>query len=483
MQNVLMLPHQSQYIQAPELFPEIKWFFLCCGYGAGKTRADTIAIINDVKHLQGKKDRAGDNVRLMVCGYTLSHLEKTLLLYFRQYLETSKTEYTESKKYNVIQIGTVTVLLQQLENPGDIFGIDVYKIYVEEADELTTDKMLEATKALNERCRQVIPGERGPCICFASTSQGQKGLYAVYCHFKKSGIGFVLIRGRTEDNIFLPKSMIQDMYKMYTPEEREVFMHGMFLSIAKGRVIPGFDWGRNYLGYDLDIDVRPGETVFWSNDINSGYNRGSAYIVRDGVIYCIKFYDFADLNDAARVVRRDFPEQRIKWIPDVTIKESFPSLARELRRWNIQIIYRKKSPLVEDSCFLVSKLFYLSRLMVCKIAKNVAEACSLAMRDKENKIPKGVGQSSPIHTLDGVRYATTFIVATHADFADIRKLIVEKRASLRDDTVEDSPVKQLSGGYSEIAPEVFLRREPALLGRVSVEDGPIAVAAANFLRA
>lgn len=373
-------------------------------------------------------------------------------------MDISKTNYIENKKYNTFKIGTVTVLLQPLENPGDIFGLDVHRIFVEEADELTTDKMLEATKALNERCRQVIPGERSPAICYASTSQGRKGLYMLYDHFKKSGIGFVLIRGRTEDNPFLPKELIQAMYKMYTPDEREVFMHGMFIAIAKGRVIPGFDWARNYVEFDLDTDVKPGEIVYWSQDINSGMNRGSAYIVREGVIYCIKFYDFPDLNDAAKVVRYDFPEQVIKWLPDVTIKDSFPALARELRRWDVKIIYRKKSPLVEDTCFLVSKLFYLSRLMVCKIARNVAEACDLAMRDKDNKIPKGVGKSSPIHTLDGVRYAASFIVMTHPDFADIRKLIAEKRASLRDDDLEINPVRRLGGGYSEINPAVFLRK-------------------------
>jgi hypothetical protein len=419
--------------------------------------ADVLTILYDVKRLQGKKDKAGNYARLMVCGYTLSHLEKTLLIYLRQLLDTSKTEYVENKKYNTFKIGTVTIILQQLENPGEIFGIDVHKVYVEEADELTTDKMLEATKSLNERCRQVLLGERGPCICMASTSQGQKGLYAVYNHFKKSGIGFVLIRGRTEDNVFLPKEMIRDMYKAYTSEEREVFMHGMFLSIAKGRVIPGFDWARNYVEYDLDTKVKPGEVVYWANDINSGYNRGSAYIVREGVIYCIKYYDFPDLHDAPKVVRYDFPEQDIKWIPDVTIKDSFPSFARELRQQDIKIIYRKKSPLVEDTCFLVSKLFYLSRLIVCKVAKNVAEACSLAMRDKDNKIPKGVGQSSPIHTLDGTRYASSFIVMTHPDFADIRQLIADKRASMREEAAKEEKIKPLAGGYAEISPNVFMK--------------------------
>jgi hypothetical protein len=456
MKNMVVLPHQSQYMQAPGLFPEVSWFFLCCGYGAGKTRANVIALLYDVKRLQGKKDRAGDHVRLMVCGTTLSHLEKTFLIYLRQYLITSKTPYTENKKYNTFKIGTVIVILQPLENPGDIYGMDVHKIYVEEADELTTDKMLEATKALNERCRQVIIGERSPCVCFGSTSQGQKGLYAVYNHFKKSGVGFVLIRGRTEDNPFLPKRLVRDMLKMYTPEEREVFMHGKFMAIAKGRVLPGFDWERNYASYDLDTDVKPDETILWGQDINSGYNRGSAYIIRDGVLYAIKYYDFQNLLDAPKVVRHDFPVQKILWLPDVTIKDSFPMFAKELRKYNITIIYRKKSPNVEDSCFLVSKLFYLNRLIVCKIAGTLAEACATAQRDKNNQIPKGVGPSSPIHAIDGLRYVATFVVVKYPDFAGIRQLIADKRASLRGEQDKEALVKKIGAGYTEINPEAFV---------------------------
>lgn len=455
MLNVMVLPHQSHYAQAPRLFPEICWFFLCCGYGAGKTRADVIAIDDVIKRLQGKKDRAGDYARVMLCGYTLAHLEKTALIYFRQYLTISKTEHTESKKYNIFKIGTVTVILQPLENPGEIFGLDVHAIFVEEADELTTDKMLEATKALGERCRQTLPDERDPYVCFASTSQGQKGLYAVYNYFKKSGIGFILIRGRSEDNPFLPKKTLQDMHKMYTPEEREVFMHGEFLAITKGRVLPGFDWERNYVGYDLDTKVRPDEEIFWGQDINSGYNRGSAYTLREGVLYALKYYDFQDLMDAPKVVRHDFPVQKIYWLPDVTIKDSFKAFAKELRKYQIKIIYRKKSPSVEDSSFLVSKLFYLGRLIICKIARDLAEACAIAMRDKNNLIPKGVGQSSPIHAIDGLRYVATFVVAKYPEFDDVRRLIMDKRASLRGEDDKETLVKKLVAGYTEISPEAL----------------------------
>jgi hypothetical protein len=268
MQKVIVLPHQSGYLQAPYLFLEKRWFFFVCGYGSGKTRGNVIALLYAVKRLQGKKDRGGDYARLMVAGYTLSHLNKTFLVYLRQILDQSKTPYTENKKDNYFIIGTVTVFVIPMENPENIFGTDIFAVYGEEIDELTEDKALEAVRALSERTRQQIPGERSPFLCFGSTSQGQKGLYRIYNHFKKSGVGFVLIRGRTEDNPFLPASLIQDMKKMYSPEERRVFMDGEFLAIAKGRVLGDFSWERNYLDYDLDTELLPGESVFIGMDFN-----------------------------------------------------------------------------------------------------------------------------------------------------------------------------------------------------------------------
>jgi hypothetical protein len=455
MQKIIVLPHQSEYMQAPYLFPEKRWFFFVCGYGSGKTKANVIALLYAVKQLQGKKDRAGDYARLIVAGYTLAHLNKTFLVYLRQILDQSKSHYVENKKDNFFVIGTVTVLIVPIENPENIFGFDASAIYVEEVDELTEDKAIEAVRSLSERCRQQIPGFRSPFLCLASTSQGQKGLYRIYSHFKKRGVGFVLIRGRTQDNVFLPKELIADMIRTYTPEERRVFMDGEFLAITKGRVFGDFDWERNYLDYDLDTELSAGETVYIGQDFNTGFSRASAYVVRDGVIYCIKYYDFSDPQDAPSVFRYDFPEQRILWIPDVTIKDSFPQFARELRKYSIQIIYRKKNPLVEDTVFLVNKLFYTGRLMVCKIAKDVAEACALAMRDKNNRVPKGIGPSSPIHTSDGVRYVSSFIAMRDKAFRDIRALIIDKRASFRSDS--EKPVQDLGNGYLQIHPNALYR--------------------------
>jgi hypothetical protein len=223
--------------------------------------------------------------------------------------------------------------------------------------------------------------------------------------------------------------------------------------VSKGRVFPDFNWARNFLDYDLDQYLVPGERVLIGMDFNISYSRASAYVIRNKTLYCVKYYDFPNPQDAPAIFRYDFPEQEILWLPDVTMKDSFPQYGKELRRYTIHTIYRTKSPLVEDTVFLVNKMLRLERLMVCKIASPVAEALSQFMRDENNKIPKGKGPSSPAHAVDGVRYVCAFVAANYDDFSDIKRLVVERRASLRNDT--DGPVTNLQSGYTKISPQAI----------------------------
>ena len=333
----------------------------------------------------------------------------------------------------------------------------------DEIDELEEDVMIEAMKSVSQRCRQVIPNHRSPFIMAASTAQGMKGFYRLYCHYKKSGVGFVLTRARTQDNWYLPREYIIDLWKNFTETERKVYMEGQFLSVTQGRVIPGFDWDRNfYPDSDMDLELLPGERVYVGQDFNTGYNRGSAWVVRDGVFYCIKYYDFPDQDDAPNTYRYDFPDQDIFWLPDVTIKDQYPHFARALRKNDIHIIHRSKSPLVEDSCFLISKLCMQRRVIITSQAKEVAEAFSTASRGKDNKIPKGLGPNSPIHAIDGARYVCSYVALVHPDFRDVRKGIMSHLASFRagaEETEERlSAVGYAGAGYTRIEGRAFTER-------------------------
>jgi len=333
----------------------------------------------------------------------------------------------------------------------------------DEIDELPEETMIEAMKSISQRVRQVMPNHRSPFIMAASTAQGMKGFYRLYCHYKKSGIGFVLTRARTQDNWYLPKEYILDLWKNFTETERKVYMEGAFLSVTQGRVIPGFDWDRNFEPEsDMDLELIPGERVYIGQDFNSGYNRGSAWVARGGILHCIKRYDFPDADDMANIYRYDFPEQDIFWLPDVTIKDQYPHFARSLRKNDIHIIHRSKSPLVEDSCFLISKLCAQGRIMIHSQAREVAEAFSTASRGKDNKIPKGVGPNSPIHDIDGARYVCSYLALVLPEFKDIRRGIMSHLASFRAGAQEveerKGTVRELLAGYTRIEGRAFTER-------------------------
>ena len=331
----------------------------------------------------------------------------------------------------------------------------------EESDELPEATLMEACKALSERTRQQIIGFRSPFICLGTTSQGESGLYRLYCQFKKKGTGFVLIRGRTQDNFYLPKEQIVDLYKMYDDVERRVFLEGEFLAVSRNRVFPGFSWDRNYIDDDMDKYTRPGERVYIGQDVNTGFSRASAWVARGPILHCIKRWDFPDIADAPDVFRYDFPDAEIFWIPDVTTKDSYPQFARSLRRNNIHIIHRSKNPIVEDTAFLVSVLCKNGRIIFHKMARDAADAVARAVRDKEGKIGKGKAPSDWQHDADTVRYAVSYMALVLPDFRDIRQSLITHIASLRREVERDETpaVKKLSAGYTQIDPAAFFKKK------------------------
>lgn len=169
--NVLLIPHQETYIQSYENFPEKRWHMLVTGFGGGKTRANTILCLKLINQLQGKKDRAGDGARIIVAGYTLAHLEKTFMLYFRSYMNSSKTKWREDTKNHIAYCGTVTVIFLPMEQPDLLFGEDAVACF----DELTKVLTRRQKRNILEVCiKDVREGDE------VLTRQGWKKVLTVH---------------------------------------------------------------------------------------------------------------------------------------------------------------------------------------------------------------------------------------------------------------------------------------------------------------
>lgn len=345
-----------------------------------------------------------------------------------------------AKTSNVV--GRYKVYDIEVEDCHEFFanGVLVHNCaYVDELDELDTQTAMAVVKSINDRCRQQIDGFRTPFMCYTTSSQGLKGTYQTIMHFDKSGIGYVLMRARTKDNIFLPPDYVKNMYSIYNEKEVACLLEGQFVSIDSGLVFPDYAKDRNMLDVDLFDVLEDTDTVYIGQDFNGFGNNAVAFVVKKGCIIAIKDYEFPDIRRAPEVFRYDFPTQKIIWIPDMTYKEHFVEFKKELRAFNIKIAYRSCNPLVTDRNFACNKLFVADRLFLTPICKDTEHTCMTWQKDPKTGQPMKGGKGAPDHKGDCIGYVVHYLLSWHRDLkplydVTLKRLYAARRARGADAT-------------------------------------------------
>jgi len=427
MNLVKLLPHQGQLVQAPYVFPEINFFFLVAGYASGKTSALCKAIESTIKKVLGKKDLEAHNPKILIASKNLTFMKKTLTGLLEQDLKETNSEYIYDKAHNIITVGNVELLLIPDEDESNIYGFSCCCAYVDELDELDTQTAMAVVKSINDRCRQQIEGFRTPFMVYTTSSQGLKGTYQTIMHFKKSGIGYVLMRARTRDNIYLPKDYVDNMYSIYNEKERDCLLEGKFLSIDSGLVFPDYDPEKNKLDSDMYEYVRDNKLpVFIGQDFNTFGNNAVAFCIINQAVIAIKDYEFPDIRRAPEVFRYDFPENDILWIPDMTYKEHFVEFKKELHIFNIKIAYRSCNPLVSDRNFACNKLFVAEHLFICPMCKGLETTLLTWQKDPRTGQPNKGGKGAPDHKGDCLGYVVHYLLSWKKELKPLYRVTLER---------------------------------------------------------
>ena len=338
--------------------------------------------------------------------------------------------------------GRYTVYDIEVEDCHEFFanGVLVHNCaYVDELDELDTQTAMAVVKSINDRCRQQIDGFRTPFMCYTTSSQGLKGTYQTIMHFQKSGIGYVLMRARTKDNIYLPKDYVANMYSIYNEKEIKCLLEGEFVSIDSGLVFPDYHPDVNKLDVDLFDSLEEHDTVYIGQDFNGFGNNAVAFVVKRGAIIAIKDYEFPDIRRAPDVFRYDFPTQNIIWIPDMTYKEHFVEFKKELRTFNIKIAYRSCNPLVTDRNFACNKLFVAEHLFITPVCKDLERTLMTWQKDPKTGQPSKGGKGAPDHKGDCIGYVVHYLLSWHRELkplydVTLRRLYDARRARGADAT-------------------------------------------------
>lgn len=394
---------------------------------ARKTSSLVYAIMYAIKHLLGKKDKEGHNPKIMVCSKNLTFLAKTWTNAFEQNLQMTNSEYRYDKAKNIMCVGNVEIILVPTEEPSNIYGYSTCLALVDELDELDTQIAMEAVKSINDRVRQQIEGFRSPFVAFATTSQGLKGMYQTVMHFNKSGIGYILMRARTRDNIFLPKDYVKNLYSIYNEKERKCLLEGVFISIDSGLIFPDYHPDVNKLDNDLYDYARDNSLpIYIGQDFNGFGNNAVAFVIINGAIIAIKDYEFPDIRRAPEVFRYDFPTSDILWIPDMTYKEHFVEFKKELRTFNIKIAYRSCNPLVGDRNFACNKLFVAQHLFICPMCKGLETTLLTWQKDPKTGQPSKGGKGAPDHKGDCLGMVVHYLLSWKRELKPLYRVTLER---------------------------------------------------------
>ena len=399
---------------------------------SGKTSALAYAILYTTKILLGKKDLEGHNPKLLIASKNLTFMKKTLTGLLEQDLKDTNSDYSYDKAHNIITVGNVQWLLIPDEDESNIYGFSTFASFVDELDELETQTAMAVVKAINDRTRQTIAGMRSCFIVFTTSSQGLKGTYQTVMHFKKSSIGYVLMRARTRDNIYLDKDYVKNIYAIYNEKETACLLEGQFVSIDSGLVFPDYDPDKNKLDTDLYDYVRDNSLpVYIGQDFNGFGNNAVAFAVINGAIIAIKDYEFPDIRRAPEVFRYDFPTSEVLWIPDMTYKEHFVEFKKELRIFNIKIAYRSCNPLVGDRNFACNKLFVAEHLFICPLCKGLETTLMTWQKDPKTGQPSKGGKGAPDHKGDCLGYVVHYLLSWKKELKPLYRVTLERLYEVR----------------------------------------------------
>lgn len=340
---------------------------------------------------------------------------------------------TKEKGFLITDVGHLTAKTSSVVGQYKVYDLEVEDVheyfangvrvhncaFLDELSELPPDVCMEAIKSINDRVRQQIDGFRAPFIVSVSSAQGLDGQYMAMEHFKRNGMGYFKVRGETKDNVYLPKSYVENLYKIYNDKERAVYLEGHFMSVNSSLVFSDYDPVKNKLEVDLFDSLEDDDTVYIGQDFNSFGYAGVACVVKNGAVVVVKDYNIPDIRRAPEIFRYDFPTQKIVWIPDATATSIYTQFKKELRLHNIRVAYRKSNPLVQDRVFVINKLLYSQRMFITPICKDVEKSLLTHQFDPKTRAPMKGGVGAPDHISDAMGYAVYHIMCWCRDMKDL----------------------------------------------------------------
>ena len=356
--DVELLPHQLAFVQSTAQYPA-----LVGGFGSGKTES---AIFRMLDHVTKYGPRFRAEGRQYVYGMyepTFDLIKLILFPRIEELLSLYGIPYKLNKTDKVLLLGDLaTVVFRSMENPDRIIGYEHADCGLDELDTLPEEKARDVWEKIIGRNRlNKGPGE----LNTAGITTTPEGYRFVYNRWERAPTEerdrFVIIRARTEDNIFLPKDYVDDLRSQYPASLIEAYLNGIFVNLKNQVVYTNYHRDES----STDMTLLPGDhQIYVGLDFN--VTKMSAVIAKTSAdrreLHVVEEIAGAmDTPDMIAKLKARYPGRKLVIFPDAagaqrkTIDASKSDIAL-LRQAGFTVIVGSKNPYVRDRVLSVQAL-------------------------------------------------------------------------------------------------------------------------------
>jgi len=302
--EIELFRHQIQLIRFPEKFKA-----LVAGYGSGKTHGGACWALSRIR------DRKGKGL-IGVYAPTYRLMEDVNMPEMRNFLNRYKIPFHEHKEHKkFILTGELRgeIWFRSMDDPNKLIGYETTDTWLDEFDTLKPHKQKQIWTAIIQRNRKVSKCGGENNIIITTTPEGFRYTYELV----QNGT-LKHIKAKTDDNIYLPDSYIENFVSQFDDIRIQQARYGEFVNLNGLAAYYAFDQKRHvtpsdvlsefptHLHCGMDFNVAPMTAVVgYTKDKISRY--GKEYYVMDSNTY--------QLSEA---LLRDFPNNMIAIRPDMT---------------------------------------------------------------------------------------------------------------------------------------------------------------------
>lgn len=400
-----LLNHQFLFVKSTAPFPA-----LVGGFGCGKTESLLYRCLSHIFVYGPLFKKHG-------CGvYSFGLYEPTfdlvtIILFPRleELLSTYNINYTLNKTEKIITLHDLNakIILRTMENPEKIIGYETSDAIIDELDTLKEEKAAEVFQKILARNRKAKPDGKPNTVGVTTTPEGFKFVYKTW-KLTKEPEKYVIIQGKTKNNIYLPDDYIPNLLGLYPANKLKAYLEGEFVNLVGNTVYDTFNRELSNFEYKLNQS----DTIHIGMDFNVGKMSAVISVIKDKKMYVFdEIFGVLDTPAMIKEINSRYKGRNIIIYPDASgrSRKSVDASKSDLSLLKDYFIVkaRSKNPGVKNRVMSVQTMFLNMKgernlFVYVDKCKNLVDNLEQQVYDSNGDPDKSNGQD---HMLDALGYS------------------------------------------------------------------------------